>query len=613
MRAAVFLVALRLFAQTGPIQLRVDATEAPQRILHAHLTMPAQPGPMTLVYPKWIPGEHTPSGPIVNLVGLKITAAGQPVAWRRDSVNVYAFHLTVPVGATAIEVDFDFLSPSQGPGASSGSATTTELAVLNWNQLLLYPEGSDPDKLQYQATLRVPKGWRYGTALPIRRESGDEIEFQPVNATMLIDSPVNTGRHYRTIDLGTDLGAPHYFHMAADSETALEMSPETIQHYKNAVVESGALFGSRHYRTYHFLYTLSDHVNSFGLEHHESSDDRLAERAAIDPALLKASGYLLPHEMVHSWNGKFRRPAGLATGGYELPMQGDLLWVYEGLTNYLGELIAARAGMWTPEDYREQLALTAASMDAEAGRKWRPLEDTAIFAQNLYGADEEYSEYRRGADFYPEGTLIWLEADVLIRKLSHGAKSLDDFCRAFHGGPGGVAAVKPYGFNDVVAALNSVQVYDWEKFLNDRVRAITPRAPLGGVTGSGWQLVFTKERSAMQKAYEARRKQLDLMYSIGVRIKDDGTIADVAFNGPDKQAGVAPATKVIAVNGRQFTPTLLRESVGHNEAVELLIKSGEDYRSYRLDYTGGERYPQLERIPGSTDLLSAITAPLARR
>jgi predicted metalloprotease with PDZ domain len=607
------LLASALFAQSGPIQLRVDATAAPQRILHAHLTMPAPPGPLTLIYPKWIPGEHTASGPIANLVGLKIVAAGQPVLWQRDNVNMYAFHVTVPAGATALDIDFDYLPPSAGSSATSGSSTTSELAVLNFNQLILYPEGSDPDKLQYQTTLQVPKGWRYGTALPIRRESGDVIEFQPVDATTLIDSPVSAGRYYRTIDLGTDRGARHYVNLAADSPAALELSAETIQQYKNVVMETGALFGSRHYRDYHFLYTLSDHVRSFGLEHHESSDDRSQERAAIDPQLLKASAYLLPHEMVHSWNGKFRRPEGLATGGYDLPMKGDLLWVYEGLTNYLGEVLAARSGLWTADDYRQALAITAAALEAQAGRKWRPLEDTAVAAQLLYDSDDEYSEYRRGSDFYPEGTLLWLQADVMIRKLSKGARSLDDFCRIFHGGPGGKPELKSYSFRDVVAALNSVQPYAWETFWIDRVRAVTPRAPLDGITGSGWKLVFSKEPSNMQKAREQRFEEMDLMYSIGMRLKEDGNIVDVAFEGPAKKAGIPPSTQVIAVNNRQFTPMVLRESVGRGEPVELLIHDGEYYRFYRIDYTGGERYPQLERNSAIPDLLSVITAPLASR
>jgi predicted metalloprotease with PDZ domain len=272
--------------------------------------------------------------------------------------------------------------------------------------------------MRYQATLQVPSGWRYGTALPIARESGNEIQFQPASLTTLVDSPVSTGMHYRTVDLGSDGGTPHYIHIAADSERALDASPETIAHWKNVVAETGALFGSRHYRSYHFLLTLSDYTVRIGIEHHESSDDRDFERTLVDPALLKADAILLPHEMTHSWNGKYRRPDGLATGGFDAPMQGDLLWVYEGLTNYLGEVLAARSGLWSPQEYRDSLAITAAQLDSESGRTWRPLEDTAIAAQLLYAAPDEYSEYRRSVDYYPEGTLIWLEADVLIRRLS---------------------------------------------------------------------------------------------------------------------------------------------------------------------------------------------------
>ena len=340
--ALAALAWLPLCAQ-NPVRLRVDATDAPRRLFHVQMTIPAQPGPMTLLYPEWIPGEHMPSGPIVNLVGLKIQAGGQTIAWRRDSVNMYAFHIDVPAGASSLDAAFDFISPPEEPGFSSGSSATSELAVLNWNQLLLYPQGAPADSLQYQATLRVPPSWRYGTALPIARESGSEIEFQPAPLTTLIDSPLLAGAHFRTVDLGTDRGAPHYLHLAGDSDRAVEMSPELADEYKNLVAETGALFGSRHYRDYHFLFTLSDHVAHFGLEHHESSDDRLGERTLVDPGPRKLSGTLLPHEFVHSWNGKYRRPVGLtsgcADGGYDTPMKGDLLWVYEGLTNYLGEIL----------------------------------------------------------------------------------------------------------------------------------------------------------------------------------------------------------------------------------------------------------------------------------
>src|ERR1019366_941921 len=492
-----------LFSQTA-VKLRVDATDAPRRLFHVQMTMAVKAGPMTLLYPEWIPGEHGPTGPIVNLVGLKIEGGGKPIAWKRDSVNMYAFHLDVPAGVTSLEVAFDFISPPEAEGFSSGSSATSELAVLSWNQLLLYPQGAQADDLQFQATLKVPNSWRYGTALPIARESGNEIEFQPASLTTMVDSPVSAGGHYRTIDLGTDGGAAHYLHLAADSDRALEVSPEIVGQYENLVKETGALFGSRHYRGYHFLYTLSDHVAHFGLEHHESSDDRFAERTLIDPDLQRISADLLSHEFVHSWNGKYRRPSGLISGGhdggYDTPMQGDLLWVYEGLTNYLGEILTPRSGLWSPEDYRESLAETAAELDNEYGRTWRPLEDTAVAAQVLYEAGNDYQSLRRSVDYSPEGPLIWLEADVAIRQLSKGTKSLDDFCKSFHGGPSGPPALKPYNFDDVVAALSAVQTNDWAAFLNQRVHSTEARAPLGGIERSGWKLTYDGVRSEFWKA-----------------------------------------------------------------------------------------------------------------
>jgi predicted metalloprotease with PDZ domain len=580
------------------------------------MEIPVKAGMMTLLYPEWIPGEHGPTGPIANLVGLKIQAGELPIPWKRDSVNMYAFHVDVPAGVASLDVAFDFISPPEAGGFSSGSSATTQLAVLNWNQLLLYPQGVPADKLQLQATLRVPNSWRYGTALRIKRESGNQIEFEPASLTTLVDSPVSTGAHYRTIELGADNGIAHYLHLAADSDRATEILPETIAQYKNLVVETGALFGSRHYRSYHFLFTLSDHVAHFGLEHHESSDDRLGERTLVDEGPRKTAASLLPHEFVHSWNGKYRRPSGLATGGFDAPMKGDLLWVYEGLTNYLGEILAPRSGLWSPEDYRESLAATAASLDTESGRTWRPLEDTTIAAQILYGAGDDYAEYRRSVDYYPEGTLIWLEADVLIRRLSNGTKSLNDFCRAFHGGPGGAPALKTYAFEDVVAGLKSVQPYDWAEFLNTRLHSTGPHAPLGGVENGGWKLVYSGVRSDFWKATEEERKLIDLAYSIGLKVKEDGTIIDVAYGRPAQKAGVAPASKLIAVNNRQFTPTVLREAVQKTatstEPLELLIKVGEFYEVHRIDYHGGERYPHLERDPASPDLLSAIIAPLVK-
>jgi len=292
---ALFLSSLAN-AQNGAIQLHLDATDAPRRLFHVQMTIPVNPGPMTLLYPKWIPGEHAPTGPIADLVGLKIKCGERTIPWKRDDVNLFAFHITVPEGSTApLEVTFDFISPPESGGFSSGSSATTELAVLNWNQFLLYPQGVPADQLQYQATLRVPASWRYGTALPVAHESGDEVEFQPASLSTLIDSPVSTGAHYRTIELGHDGSVAHYLHLAGDSDRAIQMSSDQIDAYKNLVTEAGALFGSRHYRSYHFLLTLSDHVASYGLEHHESSDDRISERGVIDETARKANAALLPH------------------------------------------------------------------------------------------------------------------------------------------------------------------------------------------------------------------------------------------------------------------------------------------------------------------------------
>jgi predicted metalloprotease with PDZ domain len=604
------------------VKLKVDATDAPRRLFHVQMTMPAKPGPMTLLYPEWIPGEHGPTGPIANLVGLKIQVGGKTIPWKRDSVNMFAFRLDVPAGVTSIDVGFDFISPPESEGFSSGASATSELAVLSWNQLLLYPQGARPDDFQYQATLTVPDSWRYGTALPIQRETGNQIEFQPASLTTMIDSPVSTGAHYRTFDLGTAQGMPHYLHVAADSDRALEVSPEVIGQLKNLVTETGALFGARHYRGYHFLYTLSDHVAHFGLEHHESSDDRTGERTLIDPDMLKASAYLLPHEFVHSWNGKYRRPAGLTSGGqdggYDVPMQGDLLWVYEGLTNYLGEILAPRSGLWSAEDYRESLANTAADLDNKFGRTWRPLEDTAVAAQVLYEAGGDYANLRRSVDYYPEGSLIWLEADTLIRQMSKGAKSLDDFCHLFHGGSSGAAALKPYNFDDVVAALNAVQPYDWAGFLNQRIKSTDAHAPLGGITRSGWKLAYDGVRSDFWKAYEDKIKAVDLTYSIGIQVRtEDGTIADVRFGGPAQKAGVAPSVKLIAVNGRQFNPTVLREAVAKTASgakpIELLVKNGEFYQTFKVEYQGGEKYPHLVRDSAAPDLLTAIITSKTRK
>src|SRR6266850_5703094 len=503
--------------KTAPpkMTLFVDATEAPRKIFHAKLTTPVTPGTATLYYPKWIPGEHGPTGPIADLAGTKFMAGGKELTWRRDSAEMYTIYVDVPQGVNSLDVSLDFLSPTEGQ-FSAGASATEKLTLVSWNTVLLYPKGWTSDQITVTPSLKLPAGWQYGTALE-GGGTGDTLQFAPVSLTTLVDSPVLTGQYFKKFDLGGDL--KHSLDVAADSAAALEAKPETIQHFKNLVTETGVLYGARHYRHYDFLLTLSDHTAHFGLEHHESSDDRIPENAITDPDAMIASSGLLPHEMTHSWNGKYRRPAGLATPDYLTPMQGDLLWVYEGLTEYIGAILTPRSGLSSPVEYRELLADTAAYMDHRPGRTWRPLQDTATAAQVLYGTGPAWESWRRDVDFYPEGELIWLEADTIIRQQSQGKKSLGDFLKSFYGGQSGPPAVVPYTFDQLVSALNATQAYDWRNFFLARLNTTEPRAPLGGVANGGWRVVYTDVMPNLVRAREDAREVADFRFSLGLEIR----------------------------------------------------------------------------------------------
>ena len=599
---------------SGAITLDLDAREAPLKILHARLTIPATPGSMTLYYPKWIPGGHRPEGPVTDVAGLRVTAGNKPVPWQHDDVDMYALHVDVPAGAKAIEVAFDYVMPT-GDGHTSGSrSATANLVVINWNEVLFYPAGGGSDDWTYLARLRLPAGWRFGTALPVAQTRAERIDFLPVTLTRLVDSPVAAGLYYRSIPLTPGAQPAHFIDMVADSREALEMPPDLIAGYQRLTAEAAALFGVQHFERYHFLYTLSDDVAHFGLEHHESSDNRVFERTLLDHDMRKVSTGLLPHEFVHSWNGKYRRPAGLATPDYQQPMKGELLWVYEGLTTYLGFVLQSRSGLIRPDLWRQSLAQTAAYLDQRPGRTWRPLEDTAVQAQLLYGASPEWQEWRRGTDFYNEGLLLWLDADVTIRRLTSGQRSLDDFCRKFHGGESGAPRVVPYSFDDVVQGLGEVAPYDWKGFLEERLRSTATHAPLGGITNAGWRLVFRDTMPEYDAAAERARKIGDERTTIGLLLGEGGAVTDVVPGMAAAKAGVAPGMKLVAVNGRAWTREILRNAVtatGGGQALELLVSNGPMYTTCRLDYKGGGRYPDLEREPSKPDLLSEIGKPRA--
>ena len=597
-------------AATAPnITVSVDATAAPRKIFHATLRIPAAVGELTLYYPKWIPGEHAPDGPVVDLAGLFFRANGQTLKWRRDLQDGFTIHVEVPQGASEVQADLDFVSPATFEGGfSAGSSATAKLAVISWNQVLLYPKGYKPDDINYTASLKIPQGWKFGTPLPVASHSDNEIHFAPTSLTTLVDSPVITGEFLKVVPLAQDPLTE--MDIAADSAAALEAPQQAWDQYKSLVDQAQKLFGAHHYRDYHFLYTLSDHVAHFGLEHHESDDSRVDERSLVDDTARKLAAGLLPHEYVHSWNGKFRRPYDLATPDYQQPMQGDLLWVYEGLTNYLGWVLTARSGLLTVDQNRDDLAITAASLDHLPGRQWRNLQDTADAAPQLYFSPQAWYSWRRGTDFYSEDTLNWLWVDVIIRQQSKGAKSIDDFCHLFHGAPSTGPALKTYTFDDVVNTLNQVVPYDWRGFWTERLNNHGPRAPLGGIEAGGWKVVYDENPSEMLSAAAGMFRFVPAGFALGLNLNNEGNISDTIEGEVAAKAGIGPGMKVVAVNGRRFSPEVLRDAIKSSKStrdtIDLLVENTDYYKTYKLDYHDGEKYPHLVRDDSKTDLLGEI-------
>ena len=520
-------------ALPASMTLEVDASDAPMKILHATMSMPATAGTMSLFYPKWIPGEHMPSGPIANLTGLHIFADGRELDWRRDLVEMNAFSFTVPAGVKALTAKYDYVVPMAGGAFGSMPSANAKIAVINWYTVGLYPMGQSPSSITVAATLKAPAGWKHGGSLDVAAVEGNTIRYAPTSLEMLNDHPVLLGEHFRSITLwpaDSPVGE-HVIDVVADSDWALQFPQSRIEIYKRIVLEERAVFGNvGHYRKYHWLLTLSDNLGAFGVEHHECADDRVAENTFVDDDAAKRSSLLLPHEFFHSWNGKARRPAGLVTGGYEKPMRDDLLWVYEGLTNYYGELLAARAGLISPEEWFDEIAADAMGVSLP-GRSWRPLQDASDSAPFLYTAGGGWNGWRRQTpgglpSFYFEGTLIWLDADVTIRKLTNGRKTLDDFCAVFHGqNDNGTIWVKAYDADEVYRTLNTVAAYDWKAFFEKRLRSKTTDIPLGGVENGGFTLVYNEKPNIFTDPW-ALDGGLNAYGSLGMHVGADGTVDD---------------------------------------------------------------------------------------
>ncbi len=598
--------------RAGMLTVKVDLTDAPRKMFRVHETIPVTPGPLTLYYPKWIPGEHSPSGPIDNVAGLFITANGQKVPWRRDLRDMYTLHLRVPDGVSALNVDFQFLSPGEGGSFGASPSSTPDLVDLEFNQVAFYPAGHYTRQIRIQPTVVLPAGWKFATAMEVASRDGDTTVFKPLSFNNFVDSPLIAGKHFNRVDLNPGDAVPVHLNVVADEADQVKLTNAQLKQHRQLVDQAEKLFGTHHYDHYDFLLTLSDHTGHFGLEHHQSSDDRLPADMLTDGKAYTLMASLMPHEYVHSWNGKFRRPAKLWAPDFNTTEQDDLLWVYEGLTDYWAGVLTARSGLWTPERYRDSMASIAAAMSARTGRAWRSLQDTADAAPLTYYGGGGWGNFRRGTDFYPEGQLLWLDVDTRIRELSHGKRSLDDFAHAFFGMDPGSYVTRTYTFDDVIAALNQVQPYDWKGFLRERLDYTGDQLPEHGIERGGWKLVYTDTPNAEEKAAQGMRHHVNLAYSLGLSATGSGHIYDVQWDGPAFKAGLVPGLTIVAVNGKDFSTDALTDAVSAAKAgtapIELLVKNDAHYSTYRIGYHGGLKYPHLVRAKGS-DLLGDIVAP----
>lgn len=602
-------------AYPGTITLNVDVSDVARGIFRVREAIPVSgPGPITLFYPQWLPGNHAPRGAINHLAGIEINANGARIPWRRDAVNMYAFHLDVPAGVSEIEARFQFLSPT---AANQGRIVATpELLNLQWNTVALYPAGHYVSRIRVAPSVTLPEGWSFATALDGASTQGAVTRFAETDLMTLVDSPMFAGRNARRVELDPNARARFTLNIFADRPDQLEASEEQLRPHRELVRQAYRLFGSRHYDHYDFLFGLSDRLSGIGLEHHRSSENAVGGGFFTDWDQHLDDRELLPHELVHSWNGKFRRPADLWTADYNTPMRNSLLWVYEGQTQYWGHVLTARSGLWSRQDALDSLAHTAAIYDTRVGRSWRALGDTTNDPIVSMRRPQPWRSWQRSEDYYSEGLLIWLDADTLIRERTNNRRSLDDFARAFFGDGDGSWTASTYTFEDVVAALNAVTPYDWAAFLRARVEAVATEAPLDGVTRGGWRLSYSDERSNYFKQYEANNEVADFMFSIGAVFDKTNNVTQVQWDGPAFNQGLTVAAQAIAVNGNAFSAEALRRAItaakDNPAPIELLVKNGDRYRTLAIDYHNGLRYPRFERVAGTPDRLGDILSARAR-
>ena len=600
-------------AYPGVLKLSVDATDLDRKIFQVRETIPvAKPGPMTILYPQWVPGGHSPRNDLDKMAGLVITANGKPLPWTRDPVAVHAFHFDVPDGATEIQVSFQFLTPVK-PDVGR-ILVTDDMLNVQWLQLGFYPAGYYTRRIQVEPTVKLPQGWGFGTALEKASGDGQTTTFKTTTFETLVDSPMFAGRYFKQVDLDPGAAVPVRLNIVADKPEDLEIKPEQLQIHRNLVQQAYKLYGAHHYDHYDFLLALTDKMGGIGLEHHRSSENGVVPKYFTDWDKTFVGRDLLAHEYTHSWNGKFRRAADLYTPTLNEPMRDSLMWVYEGQTQYWGNVLAARSGLVTKQQGLEALAATAALYDTRAGRQWRNVLDTTNDPTIANRKPIPWVSWQRSEDYYSEGQLVWLDADTLIREKTGGKKSLDDFAKAFFGVENGSYVPLTYDFDTVVQTLNGVVPYDWASFLKTRIEGLSEHAPLDGLTRGGYRLIYTDAPTDYFKAAETKSKIVNLSYSLGITVGKDGALSGVNWDSPAFKAGLTAGETIVAVNGTAYSDDGIKDAVkatakADAPLVELLVKDGDRYRTVKIDYHGGLKYPRLERIEGTPARLDDIYAP----
>jgi predicted metalloprotease with PDZ domain len=593
----------------GTIQLTVDASDITRGIFRIHERVPvSNAGDFVMLYPKWIPGGHTPRGDIKNITGFRPSANGQKLDWVRDDLDVWAFHIKVPAGVTAIDLDYQYVSATDNN--QGRIVATPDMANIQWLSNSMYPAGYFVRQIPVQASVIVPTGWKVATALRPTATSPNRVDYPVTSYEILMDSPLIAGAHYRRIELSSDVAID----VIADNEQELAARPEQVAIHKRLVDQAVKLFGAQHYDHYDFLLTISDNLGGNGLEHHRSSEDGVKRGYFTDWDNVLRDRNLLPHEYTHSWNGKFRRGANLWTPDYRTPMQDELLWVYEGQTQFWGYVLGARSGMLSKQDTLDAIAATAATYSTGTpGRSWRPLVDTTNDPIIASRAPQPWRSWQRSEDYYSEGQLIWIDVDRIIRQQSGGKRSIDDFARAFFGVRDRDYGELTYTFGDVVSTLNKVQPYDWQSYLRRKIYGIAAQPPLEGITQGGYRLAFAAEPTKWIKSAEKTAKNNDLTYSGGFVVGNDGTVSSVLWDAAAFNAGITVGSEIVAVNGRKFDGDALKQAIkdaaGNGASPELLVHDGDLYRTVKLDWHGGLRYPRLERVGKGGGTLDALLAP----